>query len=513
MRLRWRLLLLVAVVLAAALGGSFAWVSVDLREGILARVERALEVSVATFRTAEAQRARSLEVLAGWLEESSDFRNILRRTDQATLADYVEALRESSGLDLVVVTGPEGEVRAGTREPVSVEWVLEGYAIPDYWLLDGGLYQVLSVPLTGAGGVEGTLTLGYAMDLDAAAALASDTGSGVRFEAGDWSAASGSLEGRTRRLPLGPDPAAPRGHLTLAQSTEQAREFVARSQRHLVLVAAVAFLAALGASLPLIGRMANPVELLEQAQAEMDAVFAANLDGLVVLDPGGRVTLANPAAAVALGQEEEALRGRLLGEVLPKQTLSSLLAEGGHLVQRAELVREGRHYLVRRTFFRVHAGDDPGSILVLHDVTDRLDREQAVERFLEAVTPALAEHDEQAIATLVELSRLQRGTFSLERAPVRLEEVVREAGLELEVEGAVPLVEADRERLQLALRNLRPRGVVLCREGGAVRVTAEGVSGDDGLGSMALSRRIIELHGGRLERSGDRVTFTLAAHC
>jgi PAS domain S-box-containing protein len=167
---------------------------------------------------------------------------------------------------------------------------------------------------------------------------------------------------------------------------------------------------------------------------------------------------------------------------------------------------------------------------------------------------------------LLDVSRLSRGHLSLQRRPVRVEEV-----LELAIETARPLIEAQRHRLDVhgpprpilldadlarlaqvfanllnnAARYTPPGGLLTVRvaedaAGVAVEVEDTGVGiaaehveqifelfarGDPSRGSggglgigLALSRRLVELHGGRLTASspgpgrGSTFTATLPVH-
>lgn len=526
MRLRHQFLLLVALLLLGVLGGSFAWLFSDLRAEFRQRLERSLETSVAAFRAGEDQRFLTLETIATSLEGSPGFRNVLRGTDYATLADFLADLNQRSRVDLAVITDAEGRTLARTDrqglqgEDFSTETIvaqaLEDYSL-GYWLLAGKLYQCSAVPLLdGQGYVNGALILGYRVDADFARRMAAETGGEVAFVLGDsfrLSTESTIFEDGAaylrRQVKLGGLPLE-RGHLLMARDLSPIEAFVVRSRLKLVSLGGIALLVALALSIPLIGKITNPVEELEKAQAEMEALFSSNLDGLLAIDQGGAVAAANPAAGVALGQEVSQLQGRSLAELLPTEVHSQLTADSGALVQRATLRRQGRTFELLRTFVRSARAEDLGSILLTHDVTEEREREERLHHFLDALTHDLIGPDSPlpvriALTNLVCFSELREPDFSLDLQPLPVSElvsrVVEESSIEVEVVSGADLgwVEAHSQYfshlLHCLLDNAHRHGsgrvkLSLERDGGSIRITVE----DEGEGpDPAVARGLFQL--------------------
>ncbi|MEW6277650.1 MAG: ATP-binding protein [Candidatus Eremiobacterota bacterium] len=505
MRLRSRLLLLLAGSLAAVLLVSLAVIYRDVRSQIVAEQNRTLQVSLAAFRNLEEQRFQRLELLGRILEAEPGFRTILRRTDYATLKDHVlTVVLPEYELDLVALTDARGrilfdssrEAPGQALERPSVSLALEGQGAADYWAEGSRLYQIVSLPLTDAGDlVDGTVSVGLEVRHELLVGLERDTTSQVLIAASGARVASTFPPGqevavldclvpgeRERRFetrlgrtdlevlqaPLLDCQGKPTAYLLLGQNTRDKLAFLEVTRRKLYLLGLLALGLAMAASYPLIGRLANPVERMERAQAELQAVVRANLDGLVALDRQGRITLANPAAALALGRAPEELSGLPLSGLLPEVIAADLL--GDRRVEQAVLEREGFRWELTRTFVRAGEGE-VGSLVVLREVT-RAEEERARERELF-----------QRLACLDGLAHLARRNLAWLAVPgdsphvrVSWEDLVgRLDGVRVELEDP-PAVEADPDALELALRNLlsnasQPAVLRVSRDGGAARVT------------------------------------------
>jgi PAS domain S-box-containing protein len=135
-------------------------------------------------------------------------------------------------------------------------------------------------------------------------------------------------------------------------------------------------------------RIFDPIPLARQQ------VIAQMREGVLVLDPQGRVTSLNPAAQAILGLPDRRARGRLIQELLPSY---SDAGDGG--VGESEIslpqehsrkdtpgttpglrgtVRDGegtgpetRHYLLETSALRDWRGLQVGRLLLLHDVTEQ----------------------------------------------------------------------------------------------------------------------------------------------
>jgi signal transduction histidine kinase len=109
-------------------------------------------------------------------------------------------------------------------------------------------------------------------------------------------------------------------------------------------------------------RIFDPIPLARQQ------VIAQMREGVLVLDPQGRVASLNPAAQAILGLPDRRARGRLIQELLPSY---SDPGDGG--VGESEISRgtgpETRHYLLETSALKDWRGLDVGRLLLLRDVT------------------------------------------------------------------------------------------------------------------------------------------------
>jgi PAS domain S-box-containing protein len=106
----------------------------------------------------------------------------------------------------------------------------------------------------------------------------------------------------------------------------------------------------------------------------IQAILAATADGLIVLDPIGRVELVNPAAATLLGHVVD----DLLGRQVDVRELLGLEEEPENGVG-VEVIRsepEHRVLMVRVNRITGHDGDPAGHVISIHDIT--AEREAAV---------------------------------------------------------------------------------------------------------------------------------------
>lgn len=540
MRLRTRLLLLIAVLLGGVLLLSLAIVYRDVRRQVLEQQSRALSVSLATFRGQEEERFERLSLLARVLEAEPGFRTILRRTDFATLQDHVvSVVMPEYGLDLLVLTDGTGRLLYESDLSTAPTGTLPVSPEPgtDYWLREGVLYQVATTPLYDAGDViSGMAVLGLRVDQPLIDRLARDTSCLVQLETSGGQVLASTFPtavtlGRTgNQATFGQDefdlrraPLQGVATLVLGQSTRDHLAFLESTRGQLYLLGAAALLVALGVSFPLLGRLTNPVERMEQAQAELQAVVESNLDGLLALDPRGHVRLANPAAAVALGRPLEELLGQDLGHLLPVTE---------RLVERSLLEREGHVWEVTRTRVRA-GGGEVGTLVVLRDATRERSLEERLgdlfERLAGTLDPGLlAARNLTALALLERKAvKLARERFSFEQWPeARLDDP--------------PCVELDPGWMRLVLDNLlanavAPVALSVARDGGGARVEVRSggppvppslhralTSGPlprpsvpgrpAGLGiGLYVAQELLALHETRLELEGTTVWFRLPA--
>ncbi len=257
---------------------------------------------------------------------------------------------------------------------------------------------------------------------------------------------------------------------------------------------------------------------LDAERARLAAVLDQMTDGVLIVDAGGRIEFANPAAgrlfetADAAGRTvaqvvrhhqliEAWQRGRETGQSqeesleLParRQFLQLVVlpdrATGGSLLLVQDLTRVRRLEAVRRDFISNVSHELRTPLASLKALTETL-RDGALEdpsaarRFLgriETEVDALT----QMAQELLELSRIESGQVPLEfkgikpsrlvhSAAERMRAQAERAGLELRVEvpGGLPDVRADGPRLEQVLVNLIHNAVKFTQPGGEVVVSA-----------------------------------------
>jgi two-component system phosphate regulon sensor histidine kinase PhoR len=124
--------------------------------------------------------------------------------------------------------------------------------------------------------------------------------------------------------------------------------------------------------------LAQRVSDLSQDRARIDAILGGMVEGVVVVDAGGRLQRVNQAARRLLGVAESAL-GAAYGTAIGDAAVVSMIdgASRGHADTTSELVLHGA---VARTVVArasaVPADRGGGAVLVLHDISDirRVDR-------------------------------------------------------------------------------------------------------------------------------------------
>lgn len=325
MKLRSRVLLLIAGVILLVLVGSLGLVQHNLKSDILARVEGELSRSAANFKSRENQEFTLLTSLATTLEGNPSLRLMVNRTNRPTVEDFLEEVRLESGVDFIVLTDREGRPNFTTEgspvkdEPLSlrsVESALEGTEERDYWAVPEGVFRVFTLPMAYQGMVSGTLSMGIRLDRQKLRTLGDEMGVELALVQGQE-----VLETSTELPPVLRESKGLVAERYQARSLDLAGEtrllllldvfpfeaLLAETRWQLGALGLAIFLAALALSVPLAGRVAVPAELLE-------TVVETVGEGLCHLDQEGRVVLMNPEAERLLELQPQSGKGRLLLE-------------------------------------------------------------------------------------------------------------------------------------------------------------------------------------------------------
>jgi PAS domain S-box-containing protein len=128
------------------------------------------------------------------------------------------------------------------------------------------------------------------------------------------------------------------------------------------------------------------LRLLDLVPVARGALVAQMVDGVVVLDVEGRVADANAAAAAVVGVPRSALVGRYVDDVLPDVVpLLAWHAAGGRTDGQLELERNDvrRHYAVSVSSLTDRTKVEIARLVVLRDVTERVDVERRLRELLD----------------------------------------------------------------------------------------------------------------------------------
>jgi len=282
----------------------------------------------------------------------------------------------------------------------------------------------------------------------------------------------------------------------------------------------------------MLGRMREEIRDLQQEQAKATAILDGMVEGVIAVDGRGAVLLMNERARAILGLGTTRFEGRLFLEVVRNADLHDLLqavrAAGEQGVASRELRIAGptdRRLQVNAVPLRL-AGDGPGVVMVMHDVTELRRLEQvrtefvanvshelrtpltSIHGYLETLLGGALEEPENArrfleivfrhterlgrlLDDLTDLSNIELGRVALRIERLPLDDVVESVltiiapkaaagrvALASELPSGLPAVRADRDRLAQILINLVDNAVKFTPEGGRVTVRAGAVADD-----------------------------------
>jgi two-component system phosphate regulon sensor histidine kinase PhoR len=248
------------------------------------------------------------------------------------------------------------------------------------------------------------------------------------------------------------------------------------------------------------------IAALSQEDAQLRAILASMIEGVVAVDEEARVAFINDAARALLEIAGPVPAGRALWDLAPIRELEELLAgvrrSGVHEVREIELFRGGKERVFQAHASPFQGGGRIGSVLVLHDITElrRLERIRrdfvanvshelktpltSIQGFVETLLSGALQDERNnvkflqrieanvkrltnLVSDLLSLARIESGQLDVQRGEVDWREVLdgvlrlREPalltkGLALRVEGRErPLrVRGDREAMTQVLDNL-----------------------------------------------------------
>jgi two-component system phosphate regulon sensor histidine kinase PhoR len=352
----------------------------------------------------------------------------------------------------------------------------------------------------------------------------------------------------------------------------------------------------------LVADLRQRVAHLEAEHRRLELVLDQMADGLIIADAQGNVVRVNPAAGRLLQVNPEEVVGRSLITVLKDHELAGFIREfldgkaGAGRPPVFEIGPPGQRRTVQVKVSRT-GGPDGHLVILLQDITEIKQTEQvrrdfvvnvshelrtpvaALKALVETLEAGAVEDPEQAkefirrlqvevdglallVEELFELARVESGRPALNRRPVDVGMVVRQAverlrpladrqglNLLLRLPAELPPVQADPDRLEQVVLNLVHNAVKFTPPGGQVTVAVErrgdevAVSVKDtgagippellprvferffkadraratkgsGLG-LAIAKHIVQAHGGRIwaesagEGRGATFTFTL----
>jgi two-component system phosphate regulon sensor histidine kinase PhoR len=285
-------------------------------------------------------------------------------------------------------------------------------------------------------------------------------------------------------------------------------------------------IAELGAALNrMASRLKEKIEDLDRERSKLAAVLDGMAEGVIALDPRGRILLVNPTARAMFTLQAQPAEGRPFVEVVRQKALLDLLeacracAPGETCRREVELGPPLGRILEAHAVPVRFGAEGAGSLLVLHDITALRHLEQVRKEFVANVSHELrtpltsirgyletlldggledatqarrflevahthTERLSRLVDDLLQLSDLETGKVTLKPAPVALHEVAGHVLAMLDSPAAqkhitlcndVPpdlAVRADRDRLAQILVNLVDNAVKYTPEGGRVAVGA-----------------------------------------
>ena len=275
------------------------------------------------------------------------------------------------------------------------------------------------------------------------------------------------------------------------------------------------------------GRLREKIDDLEREQAKATAILDAMVEGVIATDGHDHIFLLNEGARGIFGLGQTRVERRPLLEVIRNVDLHGLLSESRAAADGEVVSREIKLPDPPERVLQVHAvplrftGDEPGVVIILHDITELRRLEQvrtefvanvshelrtpltAIQGYLETLLDGALEEPQHArkfleivfrhterlgrlTDDLTDLSNIELGRISLRIEPTDLTEVTESAlaiiqpragsgrvTVKATLPADMPEVLADRDRLAQILINLVDNAVKYTPAGGRVWVEAQ----------------------------------------
>ena len=281
------------------------------------------------------------------------------------------------------------------------------------------------------------------------------------------------------------------------------------------------------------------IKALRSEKEKVDSILRCMVEGLVVIDPKGKVLLINDQAKTMFGVMDDQIRDGSFVEISRSPVIRKILQEvlafdfSKNTYSKRISVEDGRWFRVNAISLRNGTEQPSGSILVFHDITEIQRLETVRSDFIANVshelrTPltairgyveTLLQHppaepaDAKQFLTIIDrhserlsrltedllvLSELESGAQKLTLRPVEAEQLIqrvlevfwdraakKKISLSYSLPSGLPSILGDYDRLQQLFINLVDNAVKYTPSGGSVTITAThtllGAQGDSGV--------------------------------
>ena len=273
-------------------------------------------------------------------------------------------------------------------------------------------------------------------------------------------------------------------------------------------------------------RIRDTIKELRSEKEKVDSILQCMVEGLVVIDPKGKVLLINDQAKTMFGVTDEQIRDGSFVEISRSPAMHTILREvlafdfSNHTYSKRISVEDGRWFTVNAVSLRNGTERPSGSILVFHDITEiqRLETVRsdfvanvshelrtpltAIRGYVETLLqhppsdPAdanqflsIIDRHSERLSRLTEdllvLSDLESGAQKMTFKPVEAGQLVqrvlevfwdraakKKIALSYSFSSELPLILGDYDRLQQLFINLVDNAVKYTPSGGSVTITA-----------------------------------------